>query len=108
MLVLCTFIAGAQPEEAWNRTYGGPGFEWGSSFQETPDGGFIIASSTQPSGEDKSDILLIKTDSKGIELWNVTFRGPEYDSASSVQRTNDDGYILAGTKTPGSSDSTDS
>ncbi|WP_334102114.1 hypothetical protein [Methanothrix soehngenii] len=107
LLVLCTLITGAQTEEAWNRTYGGPGFEWGSSFQETPDGGFIITGSTQPSGEDKNDILLIKTDSKGFELWNVTFGEPEYDYASSVQRTNDDGYILAGTKTPGGSDSTD-
>ncbi len=57
--------------------------------------------------KDKNDILLIKTDSKGFELWNVTFGEPEYDYASSVQRTNDDGYILAGTKTPGGSDSTD-
>jgi len=107
VLCLCTFFAGAQPEEAWNRTYGGPGFEWVSSFQETPDGGFIIAGWTQPSGGDKSDVLLIKTDSKGLELWNVTFGGPEYDSASSVQQTNDDGYILAGSRTPGGSDSTD-
>ncbi len=107
MLCPCIFFAGAQPEEAWSRTYGGPGFEWGSSFQETPDGGFIIAGWTQPSGGDKSDILLIKTDSKGLELWNATFGGTGYDSASSVQRTKDDGYILAGTRTPGGSDSTD-
>ena len=106
-LVLCTFFAAAQPEEAWNRTYGGPGFEWGSSFQETPDGGFIIVGWTQPSGGDKSDVLLIKTDSKGVELWNRTFGGPENDHASSIQRTKDDGYILAGTKTPVDSDSTD-
>lgn len=106
VLCLCTFFAAAQPEEAWNRTYGGPGFEWGSSFQETPDGGFIIVGWTQPSGGDKSDVLLIKTDSKGVELWNRTFGGPDNDHASSIQRTKDDGYILAGTKTPGGSDNT--
>jgi len=107
VLYLCTFFAGAQPEEAWNRTYGGTGFEWGSSFQETPDGGFIIAGSQQPSGEDKSDVLLIKTDSKGVELWNRTFGGSEDDFASSVQQTKDEGYILAGTKTSPEADSTD-
>jgi hypothetical protein len=104
---MCTFIAGAQPEEAWNRTYGGPGFEWGSSFQETPDGGFIVTGSTQPPGGDKSNILLIKTDSQGVELWNRTVGGSEKDYASSVEQTKDEGYILAGTRTPPGYYSTD-
>jgi hypothetical protein len=51
--------------EEWNQTYGGVEDEWGSSAQQTSDGGYIITGNTRSYGIGNSDILLIKTDSEG-------------------------------------------
>jgi parallel beta-helix repeat protein len=39
---------------------------------------------------------LVKTNLKGEKEWEQTFRGTGFDSACSVQQTDDSGYILAG------------
>jgi len=81
----------------WNRSYGGPGADVGSSVQETGDGGYIIAGTKIPIDDENSDFFLVKTDSEGNMLWNRTYGGPGRDSCSSVQETGDGGYIIAGT-----------
>ena len=64
---------------------------------QTTDGGYIIAGTTKTySSDEPRDVTLIKTDSSDKELWNRTFGGPNDDWASSVQQTNDGGYIIAG------------
>jgi len=89
--------------EQWNRTFGGEGYDWLSSFQQTFDGGYILGGATR-----SFDFWLVKTDNNGIELWNRTFGGKENVIAyiaSSVQQTPDGGFILAGvTGSPYSSD----
>ncbi len=83
----------------WDTTFGGDGYDWLNSVQQTRDGGFIIAGTTTNS-LDNQYAWLIKTDSSGNEEWERTFGGEPYkriDSASSVRQTNDGGYIIAGT-----------
>jgi len=80
----------------WNRTYGGPQFEEASSIQETSDGGYIIAGTTNSFGAGEFDFYLVRVDSGGKMLWNRTYGGPLIDVASSVQVTRDGGYIIAG------------
>ncbi|MBN2365363.1 MAG: T9SS type A sorting domain-containing protein [Calditrichaeota bacterium] len=75
----------------WTKTYGGINSEWGSSVQQTVDGGYIIA------GNKQSNIWLIKTDAFGDTLWTKTFGKDGQDEARSVQQTSDGGYILTGT-----------
>ncbi|HON36627.1 MAG TPA: hypothetical protein PLY52_10015 [Methanothrix sp.] len=96
LLMLDTLGASAQPEEEWNKTYGGPGDESGFAIQEIKDYGYIIVGKTDSFGTGKDDIWLIKTDSKGNELWNRTFGGPRDDIGYSIQETSDSGYIIAG------------
>jgi hypothetical protein len=93
----------------WDKTFGGSGRDVATSVQETSDGGYIIAGSTQPQGGylfstgfmspidvDFADAWLVKIDSNGNKQWDKTFGGTDWDTAESVQETSDGGYILAG------------
>jgi hypothetical protein len=92
----------------WDKTFGGTGFDSGASVQQTIDDGYIITgySTTSVEGEkgysqlfsssDRGRVWLIKTDSKGNEMWNETFGGSGNDWGNSVQETQDGGYIITG------------
>jgi parallel beta-helix repeat protein len=102
LLALLAFVSGGPvsgaeaPEEEWNRTFGGPSADYGSSVQQTPEGGYIIAGETASFGAGEGDVWLLKVAANGTEEWNRTFGGSSYDSGRSVQQTIDGGYIVAG------------
>ena len=81
--------------EIWDRTF--DTFDGiGHSVQQTTDGGYIITGYASSIGAGNTDVWLIKTDASGNKLWDKTFGGSNDDSASSVQQTNDGGYVVAG------------
>ena len=73
--------------------FGGKEADISISAQETKDGGDIIARGAYSFG---SDSWLIKTDQKGNEEWNRTFRGKKIKWGYSVKQTKDGGHIIAG------------
>jgi len=81
----------------WNNTFGGIGQDEAYSVSQVA-GGYIIAGAgyTESYGARNSDLWLVKTDTKGEELWNNTYGGNWGDSANSIQQTRDGGYIIAG------------
>ncbi len=82
--------------EQWNRTFGGKGENRALSVLQASDGGYILAGDTSSYGANGVDALLIKTDVKGNEQWNMTFGGKFRDEADYVSQTKDGGYVLAG------------
>ncbi|MCX6353558.1 MAG: C25 family cysteine peptidase [Candidatus Aureabacteria bacterium] len=82
--------------QTWARTFGGIDYDDVSSIQQTTDGGYIVAGSTESYGAGLNDFLILKLDSSGIQTWAKTFGGNGYDYATSVQETTDGGYIVAG------------
>ncbi len=77
----------ADGRELWNKKYGGVGNEHVTSFQLTPDGGYLL------------DIWggqeLFKTDADGNELWNRKTK-PDAGYPTSVLQTGDGGYVMIG------------
>ncbi len=81
---------------SWRRSYGGTDEDIGYSVKETEHGGFIIAGATWSFGAGASDIYLLQVDSSGYEDWSQTFGGTAAEEAWSIEKTSDNGYILAG------------
>jgi len=79
----------------WEKTYGGSGYDYARSVEQTTDGGYIIAGSTNSYGV-STDAYLVKADALGNTEWEKTYGGSSYDYAYSVKQTADGGYIIAG------------
>ena len=83
--------------EMWHHTYGGPDWDFGTSVDTTSDGGYIITGSTYSYGAGGEDVLLLKTDGNGNELWYNVFGGFSDENGTEVHQTIDDGgYIISG------------
>jgi hypothetical protein len=80
----------------WTKSYGGTDVYYGSSVQQTTDGGYIIAGETYFFGSGMRDALLIKTDPTGETLWTKSFGGILSDYFRSVKQTADGGFIITG------------
>ena len=79
----------------WKKSFGGYFNDEGYSVQQTDDGGYIVAGSTD-SVYKGPQVYLIKTDANGTRQWKKTFGGDSWDYSYSVRQTTDDGYIIAG------------
>ena len=83
----------------WTKTFG-KNLYYGNSVQQTNDEGYILTgttnSTTNSFGNGSIDVFLIKTNENGDSLWTKTYGGINQDKGSSVQQTNDGGYIITG------------
>lgn len=80
----------------WSRHFGGTKNEDGRSFVEAPDGGIVIAGTTESYGEGSGDVMLVKVDAEGRLKWTKTYGGAGSELAYDVQNTTDGGFIVAG------------
>ncbi len=76
----------------WFNSYGGKELDEGNGLAQTNDGGFVLAGRTSTN----IDILAIRTDALGNELWNKKFGTAYEDEAYSVVVNADNTYTFAG------------
>jgi hypothetical protein len=106
IVVLAFHFSAAQSPfvKQWDYRFGGNGYDYITSFQQTSDGGFILGGysgsgisgdKTQPSWGNL-DYWIVKTDASGIKQWDKRFGGIDNDILSTVEQTTDGGYILGG------------
>jgi len=94
----------------WQKTLGGSNNDFGSSIQQTTDGGYILAGYSLSSDGDVGgnyggrDVWVVKLNSTGDIQWEKNYGGSGLDDASSIQQTIDGGYILAGFSTSSDGD----
>ena len=90
------------PTIQWQRCLGGTNVEQAYSILQTNEGGYIVAGSTNSNDCDVSnnhglgDYWAVKLDTIGNIQWQKCLGGTNGDCASSIQQTNDGGYIIAG------------
>ncbi|HKR06557.1 MAG TPA: T9SS type A sorting domain-containing protein [Bacteroidia bacterium] len=78
----------------WIKRFGGPNYDYGNSVQETTDGGFIIAGSTNSFGG--GGAYLIRTNSTGDTLWTRCIVFSNSVVTKCVRQTIDGGFIITG------------
>ena len=87
----------------WQSTFGGSNDDFAQAILQTADGGYIVAGYTfsddgQVTGNNGgADYWVIKLDSTGGLVWEKCFGGSDDDYATSIQQTDDEGYVVAGT-----------
>jgi hypothetical protein len=86
----------AAGDTVWTRAYGGTSGDEGYSVQQTYDGGYIVAGTTNSFGAGIADVYLIKTNASGDTVWTRTYGGTSNDEGYSVLQTSDSGYVIAG------------
>ncbi|MEQ8475929.1 hypothetical protein [Fulvivirga sp.] len=72
------------------------GDEEGFGIYQTADGGFLITGSSESNTEGGSDIILIKTDFRGNELWSRFYGDQNDEQASEIGQAPDGGYLILG------------
>ena len=88
----------------WKKCYGGTSSEGdgASSIQQTTDGGYIIAGSSESNNGDVSgnhgnaDYWILKINSMGVIQWQKSYGGSKFDYAKNIIQTTDGGFIIAG------------
>jgi len=86
----------------WEKSLGGSLDDGAYQIQQTKDSGYIVAGNTASNDGDvhgnhgASDFWIVKMDKSGNVVWDSCYGGKEQDGASSIEQTNDGGYIIAG------------
>lgn len=89
----------ANGDSLWTKVFAGESTtssDAGSAIFQTRDKGYIITGSAVQKDSTNSSVYLLKLDSNGIAGWNKLIGGPGNEGGSSVQQTEDLGYIITG------------
>jgi predicted secreted protein len=70
-----------------------------SAVQSTSDGGCVVAGQAATGTRGNEKLVILRLNPKGNLLWKVSYGGAKTDQASSIQQTEDGGFIVAGTTT---------
>ncbi len=83
-------------DHVWTTTYGGDGSDEALAVHQTLDGGYIIAGETNSDGFGIGDVLVLRLDSDGHEVWAKVMGGTRRELPYVIRQTADGGYILGG------------
>ena len=96
------FLNGQTPDLVWQKLIGGSLYEQATAIQQTSDGGYIIAASSDSQDGDVGstngdyDYWVIKLDMEGKVVWKYTYGGSDWDLPHSIKPTSEGGFIIIG------------
>ena len=77
--------------------YSGLEVDYGNSVLETSEKDYMICGTTSSEGSGSTDILIMKTDSLGIQQWSRTYGGVSSDYGNQIIEDMNGGFIFIGT-----------
>lgn len=80
----------------WTGIYGGYLDDYGEHICEAFGGGYIITGYTRSNSAGSTDLLVMKIDDDGNEVWYETYGGDDHDVGHAVRPATDEGYIITG------------
>jgi len=86
----------------WEKSFGGDQIDEARAIVKSSDGNYMIAGDTRSSNNDVSnnigaaDLWLIKISTTGDLIWEKTIGGTNFDVARAMVKTQDNGFLLAG------------
>ncbi|MFH2143491.1 MAG: T9SS type A sorting domain-containing protein [Bacteroidota bacterium] len=80
----------------WENTYGGKQSEYGLFIEKTSDNGYILCGNTNSFNSQNVDIIVIKINGFGEQVWKYQDGGDGFDGCSSIIQCYDDSYVLIG------------
>jgi hypothetical protein len=80
----------------WSKHYGGAETETATRVLYKKNFGYFLAGFTNSYGNGAYDYYLVKTDENGIQEWEKTYGGTEWERVNDAAMTRDTGAILVG------------
>jgi len=81
----------------WNQVYDEGFMEQAFDVFSETDGTFLVVGNAVPQQGDVQNVLLLRLSREGKPLWVQTYQSPNREAASSIIRSSDGGYLIAGT-----------
>lgn len=83
----------------WMKSYGGAQMDEAVDIAESTAGGYLVLGTSESFGAGNTDILVIRMDEQGDEIWTKAYGGVWNDQAYSIANTSDGGYIITASGT---------
>ena len=86
----------------WEKSFGGSEIDEARAISNTADGNYLVVGDTRSANIDVSqnrgaaDLWMIKINSEGSLIWEKTLGGTNFDVGRSVSKTQDNGFLIAG------------
>jgi hypothetical protein len=86
----------------WEKSFGGSEIDEAYGISQAADGNYLIVGDTRSNDLDISqnngaaDLWIIKITPEGTLLWEKTLGGSSFDVGKSVSKTQDNGFLIAG------------
>ncbi len=86
----------------WEKSFGGSEIDEARAISSSHDGNFIVVGDTRSSDSDitinngAADVWILKISSEGNLIWEQTIGGTNFDVARSISKTQDGGFVIAG------------
>ena len=76
------------------KAFGGAHDEFGNDILEMDNGDLLLIGQTYESGDGKSDVILIRINIDGEEIWKKTYGGESHDQLLGIEETEEGNFIL--------------